>query len=191
MRRWWRRWCHSRELGLLIGQSGCACVHLCVCVCVCACARVCVCVCVCVCVFLCVCVCVCVRVRACVFVFVCKYACMCSAMFYCKAHARSASHTFVCDRYTAGAPYTCLVGVVFTSLDTTARTAEYALRFDSVPGYWYGSPSSPAETNHNGVSWLTDRSFPAVILSVGPRIGGPTTMWDQSSNMSTDQFVRQ
>ena len=41
--------------------------------------------------------------------------------------------------FTAGSPYTCLVGVVFSSLDTDARNAEYALRFDSVPGYWCAS----------------------------------------------------
>lgn len=40
----------------------------------------------------------------------------------------------------------------------------------------YASPGNPIETAHNQGSWFTDMSFPAVILSVGPRIEAATTI---------------
>jgi hypothetical protein len=39
-----------------------------------------------------------------------------------------------------GVGYSCIFGVVFSALDNPSRKAEYALRFDSTPGYWYGEP---------------------------------------------------
>eukprot|EP00038_Savillea_parva_P008022 m.174117 g.174117 ORF g.174117 m.174117 type:complete len:1815 (+) comp13791_c0_seq1:54-5498(+) len=75
------------------------------------------------------------------------------------------------ESYNPPQNYSCVFGVVFHELDLPTATATYALRFDTTPGYWYGSPQTPYQTSHNDGSWLTDRSFPSVILSVGPRIG--------------------
>lgn len=65
----------------------------------------------------------------------------------------------------------CIAGIVFDTLDLGNRKVSYKVRLDSVPGGFLNSSQyGILAEQHNSGSWFTERSFPAAVLFLGPRL---------------------